>query len=278
MDEDLQTHHIPSHHSSKWHKNHPGAKRPQPPKPDPPPSSLATKVAYYLEKAGVVSLLLAIGAMLMESMFWWFVGLVLLALALSAFAAVIDKSHGSSRYGFAIFFVIVAAVFIWKVVIGTVFPEITAEWTDGNYAQGTNINGLNWQPDWSHLTVSMFNSSHADLKDVDIELSVDEWVAGIKVDGDPNCSVIANGRPVTIAMRSQDGSQQIVPHSGELSPHRLLCDKLPADTGVRVVAALVNDKDLNHSKMMPASVHFSALYKVGLRPYSWEGQTMPRRY
>jgi len=275
--------HTPSHHSTKWHKNHPEAVRSEPPKPKvtpvSKPPSVPMKLAYYLEKAGVVSLLLAIGAMLMESMFWWFVGLVLLALVLSIFAALIDRSHGRSRYVFAMFFLIVAAIFVWKIVIGTVFPEITAEWTDGNYAEGTNVNGLNWRGDWSHLTVSIFNNSNVDLKDVDIELSVDQWVAGIKVDGNPNCSVIAGGRkPIITARDPRTENQQIIASPGERAPHRLLCDKLPAATVARVVAGLINDRGANHSKMIPASVHFRALYKAGPRPYNWKGETTPSRY
>lgn len=274
----------PSHHSNKWYKNHPEAVRPEPPKPEdvpgPKPSQgFPTNLAYYLQEAGVVSLLLGIGAILMESMFWWFVGHVLLALVLSIFAALIDTSHGGLRYALALFFVIFIAVFVWKIVIGWTFPAITAEWTDGNYAQGTNVSGLNWQGDWSHLTVSVFNNSNVDLKDVDIELSVDQWVAGIKVDGNPNCSVIAGGRkPIITARDPRTGSQQIISSPGERAPHRLLCDKLPAATVVRVVAGLINDKSANHSKMMPASVHFRALYKAGPRPYNWRGETNPIRY
>ena len=215
----------------------------------------------------------------MESIFWWFVGLVLLALVLSIFSTLVDKSHGKFRYAFALFFLIVAAVFVWKIVIGMVVPEITAEWTDGNYAQGTNVNGLAWQSDWSHLTVLVSNNSNVDLKDVDIELSVDQWVAGIKVDGNPNCSVIAGGRKPTITMKDpRTGSQQILSSAGDRAPHRLLCDKLPASTGVRIAAALVNDKSADHSKLMPASVQFHALYKAGPRPYNWKGDTKPSRY
>jgi hypothetical protein len=74
-----------------------------------------------------------------------FVVLVRLALALSFLGTVIDKSHGASRYVFALLFIGVSVLFIQKIALGTAYPDITAEWTEGNYARGTNIDGLAWQ-------------------------------------------------------------------------------------------------------------------------------------
>jgi hypothetical protein len=252
----------------------------------------AIRFAYHLRAIGFVSFVFAIGAILMEHFFWWFVGFTIAALVISIIDSIVEVPLGKLRYLLVIFFAICLTFFIVKVVIGSVYVETTALWTEGNYTPGEDVHGLIWQDGWSDLRISIFNHSKVDVKDLDVEFVIDESVAGIKPIGDLKCSVIQSGPTLEVTTQSQNGTQEFPHNLGINAPYRLLCDKLPGNTGIQITVALANTKSLEEAlqnggsnltsllgpKRMPRWDLFHFSFKAGPRPYNWDSRVKPTMY
>ncbi len=130
----------------------------------------------YLRSIGAVAFTLAIGTILMENSFWWFVVLAYVAFIASLIDPFFEKGLGKPRYIFVLFFLCVMVIFTLKVVLGKVYFETTAQWTEGNYTAGSEIHGIKWQDGWSDLTISIFNRSETDIKDLDVEFLEVIWL------------------------------------------------------------------------------------------------------
>ncbi len=63
-----------------------------------------------------------------------------------------ETSLGKSRYALVALFLLVVVGFT-VIVRGGVKPILHAKWTAGNYAEGSDVQGLAWKKGWSDLRV-----------------------------------------------------------------------------------------------------------------------------
>ena len=90
-------------------------------------------------------------------------------------------------------------------------------------------------------------------------------------------------------MTDSSGHQQQMEHLGTRAPYRLLCDKIPSQTGVQIIMAVVNTKPLESvlggknngiqgligGKRMPSWIRLHATYKARMRPYTVDREIVP---
>ncbi len=253
-----------------------------------PATKKSGRFVAHLRTIEAVSFVLAIGAILMENYFWWFVGLFCAGIVIQIAISLLDKDVGKVRFITLAFFALVLILFVFKVVIGKVYPERIVTWTEGNYPPGSDINGLVWRNGWSDMRFNVFNHSHTPLRDVDVEFAIDESIAGIKTVGELGCKVFQAGPAAQLTINYQDGHQESGSAPlGVRAEYHLLCDKLPGDTGIQVIAAVVDPispeemmagkfKGLLKPKRIPAWLHFHISYRAGARPYDWSGSVNPQ--
>jgi hypothetical protein len=236
-------------------------------------ASLRDRHLAYLRATGFVSFALAIGAILMEDYFWWFVVFFYIGLAIAVVDCATDVSLGKPRYALVVFFLLLIVGFT-LIVRGGVKPRLKAQWTTGNYAEGTDVQGLAWKKDWSDLRVFVVNDGNVDLKDVDVEFDVGVPVAAVKQIGDV-CLLTGGGITDVIGTDNSTGLQIHFPLGPSKHPYRILCSKLPAGLGVQVVVAVVNEDQSDLTRQRPKEVHFRARYKARMRPYDLTSSVAP---
>jgi hypothetical protein len=272
--------HNPEGHNPTWWNRHPEAKAKallaQTTNSIPQPPRMHDRSLAYLRATGFVSFSLAIGAILMEEYFWWFVAFFYVGLTIAVVDCWRETSLGKSRYALVAFFFLVIVGFT-VIIAGGVKPKLRAEWTPGNYAEGSDVQGLTWKKGWSDLRVSVGNDTRADLKDVDVEFDTGGYVAAVKQVGD-FCS-IAKGRlgGITdiIGTNGSTGEQTHFPLGPQQNSYRILCAKLPAGIAVHVVVAVVNEDASDLTKRRPKGVRFHAKYKASMRPYDLTLSVVP---
>lgn len=280
------------YHSNRWYKKHPEAERPEPRREMvKKPESSKSPVLGYLRATGFVSLVLAIGALLIEPYFWWFVVFMYVGLLIALVDCWLEKPLGGFKYVMSCFFLAVICIFTVGVVWPRFRPDFVAIWNRGDYASGSDIAGMKWQDGWSELRLSISNKYDVEMKDVEMEFLVEEPVADIKLASSLPCSIVLIGasplgQPY---MTDSSGKQTLL---GEPSfhdgPYRLLCDKLPSHTSVGLLLALNDARPLmnallNHQKVVnlispkrkPLWVRTRTTFKAGMRPYILEKTIEP---
>src|SRR5258708_14166927 len=217
----------------------------------------------------------------MDSFFWWFVAFTYFGVAISMGDSIIEVSLGKFRWILASFFFLFLIFFTVKVVVGSVYPEPTVSWTEGNYPGGTDIHGLIWQDGWFDLEVVIHNNTSTDLKDMDVAFRVDEGVADFKIIGGPKCELIDSDRPSEPTARGEDGVQRLMHQDFSIhGTYRLLCDKVPGGTRVKMMMAIVHPRAAIPGtvglKTMPRWVVFHFSYRAAVpRAYNWNSRVNP---
>jgi hypothetical protein len=143
------------------------------------------------------------------------------------------------------------------------------------------------------MTLSFHNGTDVAMRDLDVEFGIGQGVAETKLITDLPCSVIKSGvTAIDVTIRNDaTGEQQQMQKFGNEGAYRLLCDKLPANTGVTVLVACVNMRPAMQSlfggnsftglvgpKVMPESVMIKANYRARMRPYSISKNIVPTRH
>src|ERR1700722_2669539 len=253
----------PERTDEKWRRKH--APREAKPIPivssDPPRPILA-----YLRATGSAAFVFGLGAILMEEYFWVAITFFYIGLTVSIIDCLKEDQLRKKRYLVALFYFLCIAWLTLGVVWGHTKPEFQTKWIPGNYAEGTDVHGLKWKPEWSDLRITLANKNDIDLKDVDIEFLVDEPDAAVTQIGD-FCS-IASGNGITdiVGTDNRTGSQIHFPTSGaSRHPYRILCSKIPANIDVQVVVAVAATD--SSQKRRPQHVRVRGTYKAKLRPY-----------
>jgi hypothetical protein len=266
-------------HSPKWWKKHPSARAKaeavrasQAAMNTQPPNTQSNRL-IYLRTIGFPAFCLAIAAVVMEVSFPMFVAFCYLALATAIVDSVLDVELGRFRYAMAGFLFVFALWFTFGFVIGTTKPTITSTWFAGNYAAGTDIDGLSWNDSWSELRLGIRDDSDEDLKDVDIELRPDGWMAEAKVVGD--LCILAPGPTIAIMGTDQRGNQYRFSKGLSNHSYHLMCAKIPAHMDVWVVIALTNEDSRVIEKRKPDWITLRGKYKVKIRPYTLDIKVVP---
>jgi len=276
----------PEGHSPKWWKKHPEARATAEAATaaaadKAPHAALNTHLSkthnnrfIYLRTIGFSSFCLALAAFVMDDYFPVFVLLFYLALGIAIVDSVMEVGLGRFRYVVAGFFFLVASWFTFRVVIGSTKPVIDASWIAGNYATGTDVNGITWNSAWSDLRLGLRNNADEDLKDVDIALRVDGWTTATKVVG--GLCTIAPDSALQIIGTDRSGNQTLFPKGPQSQTYHLMCAKIPARMSVWTVIAMTNNDARAVEKRKPDWLTPRGKYKVKVRPYTLDMKIVPR--
>lgn len=170
------------------------------------------------------------------------------------------------------FFSLAIIAFTLAFVWGPNKPKISADWMQGNFPPGTNVDGIVWANGYSQLRINLVNERNADFNDVDFEFHIHEGVADIRAVGNSFCSVV-DTKPVRIFGTDNKTGQQTYFGGGFVNlPYKLICTKIPARTEVGVEAALFDP----NGKHKPDLIDVRLSYKAMGRPYNVETQISPK--
>jgi hypothetical protein len=283
---------FPEGHAPKWWKRNPESlavaraeedRRKLTAKPQREPESSQSRNLVYLRSTGFVSLVLAIGAILMDYYFWWFVTFTCIGISLAFADCFLEKPLGKFRYAVCSFFAVALIGFLAGFVWGRTKPLFDAAWNPGNYAEGTDIHGIEWKDRYSELRITISNNNDIDLNDFDMAFRIGEPVAKIKQIDNLPCSLLQNeGSILDIRGNDADGHATPMAMDATEGTYRLVCGKIPPHIGVSLVVALMSHSSIieadpakfSKHKEVPDWVRYKASYKANKRPYSIEG-TMP---
>lgn len=224
-----------------------------------------------------ISFLFAIGTILMENQFWWFVLFTYIAIVAQLAISIADKKAGKGRFVTGILFTIALLIFTFGIVLGKANIEMNASWSPGNFLNGTDIHGLAWHSDWSELLVSVQNNDkESNVRDFDAEFVVSDGVAGLRqFDGSP-CTLVPSGNhPIQVVGGDASGRETLLKTVPIGQHYRLLCDRIPAKTSISLIIAVMNvngahsegGETVGGPKKKPAfEIH--SKFKIGMRPYS----------
>jgi hypothetical protein len=240
----------------------------------------------YLRQIGFVAFALSIGAILMETHFTYFIGFVYAALLISIIDSILEKPLGKFRFVLAASYLSIIIFVTWGIVFVKAPVEIQVAGIPGDYPLGTTIAGINWNPAYSDIRISLTNQGHSDYLDFDMKLVVDGYIIEAVLQNDfAGCSLMSTSPVVEMHLSGTDPKtglpfqQPFIP-IGKNAPRRLRCDKLPSKVLLTIVVAVANlDFNFAHAttsvlpdafygpKRMPKWVTVSGTYKVGLKPY-----------
>ncbi len=181
---------------------------------------------------------------------------------------------GKFRYAICSFFVVALFGFLVGFVWGHTKPIIATTWDKGNYKEGTDIHGIDWQGRYSELRINVTNDNDIDLDDFDMAFRIGEPVSKIKQIDNLPCFVYSGGI-LDIRGTDANGNQTQMAMGATESTYRLFCTKIPKGVGVNIVAALMSTSSMIENnpanwpklKEKPEWVGFHATYKANKRPY-----------
>jgi hypothetical protein len=177
--------------------------------------------------------------------------------------------------------VLVVGVYFSSVVTFRRAPiDVTANTISSKFPLGTVIGGIEWQPEFAYLRVSINNETDLDFENVDLVLEADVSIVAIgKISDSPEVTfhgditketVDIGGvfvRSPSIQLNFPDGHNVDVPARQLSAPrYRVQCQKIPKNTSVDLVLALA-EVDEAHT---PDSDHIAVLNP--------DGRTTQRRF
>jgi hypothetical protein len=188
------------------------------------------------------------------SLYWPGVLLVYLGLI----ALIVDDLKGKwwknklGRVAFAL--LVVASLIFWTTnfVCARVPFNVVAGADLGDYPQGTNLYGIQWDSQhYENLRVSMINSSDYDFHDVELSVASDLWIVGA-TQQENVCSGIQFFKEqdtgeidaAMVEVEDASGKTTKIPTSRPVdlsrpSRLRVVCDKFPRHSTVNIVAVMI---------------------------------------
>jgi len=123
----------------------------------------------------------------------------------------------------------------------------------GDYSDGYNVGSIKWNKNWADLRIYLSNPSSHDLRDVDLEISVDGMIPQIS-QMEPVCqgfNAFSESNPISVNV-SENGKETSLASTGpSVSNHfRVVCDKLPHGTTATLIVPVVAT-DMGRSKSNP---------------------------
>lgn len=242
-----------------------------PPKLDKKPRSHRPwLLEYVVIRVGVPLGIIAIGVGLMTTpmSFWlgmilFYVGLALLAFDI-AFEEFFQRIPGKVQVIMGLLYVgaIILASFHWIFVPAPL--EIWAESSAPVYGEGSDIEGISWEPQYSEMHFWIKNPSSSEYSNFEAEISTDEVIAGVReTNGESDCKIASTHQSLIIQgqehtpdskligqagnpIRGQHAwvipldknGKPIVPVSGGDWSYKIRCDAIPANSEIDFFVAL----------------------------------------
>jgi hypothetical protein len=216
--------------------------------------------------------------MVLAVCFWC--GTILLMLGLLASFIDVLLEPELSRWvktGIASFILAIAVAFNWGIVLFSAPLKVSSYWDNGYSTAGIEADGIRWNLYMSRLVVFVENRTARDYTDLDLSLITDEGVAAINQTSFVPCERISTNQ-----YSESDTQGNVFAHLLDVGPQRFRCDKLPRQTTMKFVVALLNvdtvanifahlpkpGTPLFGPKRKPRSLCVNATYSVNYRPYT----------
>jgi hypothetical protein len=264
----------PDGHNRRWRRKHPEANPPLLPKPQmPPESSFLNILRRFIGIGFIIS-----GVELMDSSFYWGVGLVVIGFGLLIWE--ISSDPDLARLPMLIHVMLLALcffafdVFMIRVIKANApIDTVCYSPKNGEYPSGTTIAGISWNARLTELRVGLTNPTQDDYE-LDLDIIPGAWTyKAALIDNASGCKLTTlSGATVAISKNIKGGGTKVTAtHIGTslefhddvgdiFTPlvtnggYRLLCDKLSPHLTVEIVFALASISDI---------VPMSALSKPG---------------
>ena len=225
-----------------------------------PPADKRPKhaVLVYLRASGAVGILLGIGLTVSSILFWWGAGFLYAALVIGLIDLVVERGLTEvTKIVFGSVIVAVGLLFTYGIVAFRAPLKLQSNWNP----QGAAVNGIDWKSGMSALVVYITNPTDRDYDDLDISLWVSEAIVTVKQGTDIPCEHVS--RDVITAPGGWN-------HLLEMGPQRFRCDKLPRDSTIEFVIALVNaDQLLNSKNLRPGDKLPQGLFGPKRKPHQF---------
>jgi hypothetical protein len=218
----------------------------------PDPKGKGLHMLAYSRGIGLISLLLAVAAMLaLPDYFVWFVVLIYAVIVIWALDLFFEVPTGRLARGGVIIATLAAlGWFTFAFVLAKIPVVLMASSRDVTYAPGTKLGGIYWIPEYSEMRTVIGNETDNDYSDIDLAILPDEPIAEIdQISNVPNVSV----SPLTPFLENP----QLQTTSGVGLPmnliastggYRLRCDELPSHASIELVVAIGNiDMSRDHA-------------------------------
>jgi hypothetical protein len=236
---------------------------------------------YLILRLGVPVALLAFGVGLLTTGYFWagvvlfYVGLALLAVDL-AFEKWVLHRPVKLRIFLGLFYLGSTAVASWAWIFRPAPLEIRATSDCPTFGQGSVIEGVPWQPQYSEINLQIKNPSATDYTDFEAEIETDESIGAIKeTNGTSDCKIASAHAPLFIhAQTMKNGvpagkaddpgsgesyvvvplgsdGKPVIPASGSDSSYNIYCDRVPAKSEIDFFGALEVTNDIRLSNPSP---------------------------
>jgi hypothetical protein len=236
-----------------------GTVTPPDPPPDTAPPKISNRLSGFIDNAswgvaiGVLLAVLMNRAPIVSLAICW----LLLLFAIHRSRVISHRSSGvrkaigavcAAALGGVLYFVLIFAT-PWKLQQSKPL-FIDARATSPGYVSGTLYAGLKWEPEYKEFTINIDNNGGYGIEKVDFEFKVDNGIdvmGAAQADGIANCRFSASREihdgdsfkldidPGRTRFGKQGTTTPLVLHP---SREDMVCDRLPAGTGNRVILAL----------------------------------------
>lgn len=168
--------------------------------------------------------------------------------------------------------------------LGPIRPDVNAFLFDFPYQQDTVINGINWDPDFSHVHVRMANLTRETMSDLNFVIFLDRHIIKSACRAAfADCTIGPEFRgigQITLIGIDIDGKRVAITADGgnsiDIAPrHRLICEKLPSGAEIDIDLAVVTPQQPPASKPWsrgnPTRINIEGTYSVrgGIQHVGW---------
>jgi hypothetical protein len=158
---------------------------------------------------------------------------------------------------------------------GPIRPDVNAFLLDLPYQQDTVINGIKWDPDFSHVHVRIANLSKEAMSDFNFVIFLDRHIIESACRAPfADCTIGPESTgigQITLIGIDKDGNKVAITgdqsNSIDITPrHRLICEKLPSGAEIDIDLAIVTPQRPPASKMWvrgnPTRINLEGTYSV----------------
>lgn len=235
------------------------------------------------------STFLGVAGMILSIQFWWAVAFIYAGLCLFILDLWVEPEFKNRRFwrlsGTAVL-VCFLLMFTWGIVLVPGPIELEAIGIPGDYPVGTKIAGINWNPAFSDVRISITNQSEQEYDNLNFVLGVSGYIIQAAVQNENSgCTLMSTSPVIEVHASGVDPKtgkpfQQPLTQLGDSSPRRLQCKRFFGKQSVTVMFAIANVRmDLEHAttnvipdafygpKKMPEWAGISGTYQRGFKPY-----------
>jgi hypothetical protein len=216
---------------------------------------------YLFRTLGAASLFAGAASIMIGISFWVCAGCLyvgLLVLAIDPWLEPTLREFTISRLAVSLFFVVAIAAFTRYVVFLPAPLTVEPSADIGNYAAGTRVGGMSWEPYYTDFRITLTNRSDYDYTDLDVALITDMQVMAKGEEPlNPNVYFLDVGQHVDARMIDPTTKKEVIVKTSQ-NEARMRCGLFPKHSMVEIIIALVDpgggaitDKD-KYPKRLPS--------------------------